>query len=83
VSAIETTPVESPVHVTVTVNVEPIDVLSGLGGDPERVLSFVCQLLRLLGDADTCLALRDMLAEEPELFEPIGDAALHPMEGAL
>ena len=39
--------VESPVHVSVTVHVDPADVVLGLEEDEGRVLAFILQLVAL------------------------------------
>lgn len=51
--------IESPLNVTVTINVEPIDVVRGLDHDDSKIITFVCQVLALAGS----LELRQQLAE--------------------
>jgi len=41
--------IESPVCVSVTVHVDPVDVVRGLDNNDDRILTFICQLIALAG----------------------------------
>lgn len=51
--------VESPLHVTVTVHVDPLDVIRGLENNDALILNFVCQLIAAARSSD----LRAQLVE--------------------
>jgi hypothetical protein len=44
--------VESPVHVSVTVHVDPHDVYLGLNSNDEATLNYICQLIAVAHSSD-------------------------------
>ncbi len=67
---------ESPLHVSVTVHVNPEDIVSGLNGNDDAVLQFICQLVALCHSSD----LREDLLHRLGLdFEDRGDGFTTPV----
>lgn len=56
---------EAPVHITVTVHVNPQDVYDGLNSNDEATLNFVCQLVALTHSSDLREQLLQRLGVSP------------------
>lgn len=63
---------EAPVHVTVTVHVNPQDVYDGLNSNDEATLNYVCQLVALTHSSDLRWQLLSRLGVDMAALGPDG-----------